>query len=88
MTLAGPDGIVCTDETVRKAEAPYYPIVPGGIDVHVVANSRALAAAASQWPKHGRIHHGLACPHGGVHPPAVERDVREASSCGGRDAIL
>jgi pimeloyl-ACP methyl ester carboxylesterase len=36
MTAAGPDGITCTDETVRKAEAPYYPGVPGGIDVHVV----------------------------------------------------
>ena len=36
MTVAGPDGIVCTQETVRNAEAPYYPLVPGGIDVHVV----------------------------------------------------
>ncbi|HEY1748995.1 MAG TPA: alpha/beta hydrolase [Xanthobacteraceae bacterium] len=36
MTAAGPDGIVCTEETVRNAEAPYYPAVPGGIDVHVV----------------------------------------------------
>ncbi len=39
MTACGSDGIVCTDETVRKAEAVYYPSVPGGIDVHVVATS-------------------------------------------------
>jgi pimeloyl-ACP methyl ester carboxylesterase len=39
MTAAGPDGIVCTDESVRQAEAPYYPNVPGGIEVHVVANT-------------------------------------------------
>jgi pimeloyl-ACP methyl ester carboxylesterase len=39
MTAAGTDGIVCTDETVKTAEAPYYPLVPGGIDVHVAANS-------------------------------------------------
>jgi pimeloyl-ACP methyl ester carboxylesterase len=36
MTAAGSDGIVCTDETVRNAEVPYYPLVPSGIDVHVV----------------------------------------------------
>jgi pimeloyl-ACP methyl ester carboxylesterase len=39
MTACGSDGIVCTDETVKKAEAVYYPSVPGGIDVHVVATS-------------------------------------------------
>jgi pimeloyl-ACP methyl ester carboxylesterase len=39
MTASGTDGIVCTDETVRRAEAPYYPNVPGGIDVYVVANT-------------------------------------------------
>jgi len=39
MTASGSDGIVCTDETVKRAEAPYYPLVPGGIDVHVVANT-------------------------------------------------
>ena len=39
MTAAGADGIVCTDEFVRQTEAPYYPNVPGGIDVHVVANT-------------------------------------------------
>jgi pimeloyl-ACP methyl ester carboxylesterase len=39
MTASGPDGIVCTDETVKSAEAPYYPVVPGGIDVHVVAKT-------------------------------------------------
>jgi pimeloyl-ACP methyl ester carboxylesterase len=36
MTAAGSDGIACTNETVRTAEAAYYPHVPGGIDVHVV----------------------------------------------------
>jgi hypothetical protein len=36
MTAAGTDGITCTDETVRNTEAPYYPNVPGGIDVYVV----------------------------------------------------
>jgi pimeloyl-ACP methyl ester carboxylesterase len=39
MTASGDDGIVCTEESVRNAEAPYYPLVPGGIDVHVVANT-------------------------------------------------
>lgn len=36
MTAAGSDGIVCTNEAVKNAEAPYYPLVPGGIEVHVV----------------------------------------------------
>jgi pimeloyl-ACP methyl ester carboxylesterase len=39
MTASGSDGIVCTDQSVKAAEAPYYPQVPGGIDVHVVANT-------------------------------------------------
>ena len=59
MTASGSDGIVCTDQTVRSVEAPYYPRVPGGIDVYVVPktghslplhrNGRSTADFIMRW---------------------------------------
>lgn len=62
MTASGPDGIVCTDETVKSAEAPYYPVVPGGNRRPRRRKDRALAAASSQRAQHDRLHYRLGKP--------------------------